>query len=81
MKNVESTYKERITNLKNLLNNFERDKKISKNNGKKYLKKINKTNSFIEKIQIYSRWQIKNTTHKHHDKDVDICLLRMQISI
>jgi len=39
MKNVENTYKERITNLKNLLNNFERDKKISKNNGKKYLKK------------------------------------------
>jgi len=39
MKNIENTYKERITNLKSLLNNFERDKKISENNGKKYLKK------------------------------------------
>ena len=81
MKNVENTYKERITNLKSLLNNFERDKKISENNGKKYLKKNKSNNSFIKKIQIYSRWQIKNTTRKHHDKDVDICLLRMQISI
>ena len=63
MKNVENTYKERITNLKNLLNNFERDKKISKNNGKKYLKKINKTNSLIEKIQIYQiKLKLRNDT-------------------
>ena len=81
MKSIDNTNKERITILKSLLYNFEKGKKISKNNGKKYLKKINKTNSFIEKIQIYSRWQLKNTTRKSPTKISDICRLRMQTSI
>ena len=55
MKNIDNNKNRENHQFKSLLDNFERDKKISENNGKKYLKKINKTNSFIEKIQIYSK--------------------------
>ena len=55
MKYFDETSKERITNLKNLLDNFEEDKEISENNSKKYLKKLNQINNFTEKMKIYLR--------------------------
>ena len=42
MNHIDETSTERITNLKSLLDNFQRDKEISKNNDKKYLQKIKK---------------------------------------
>ena len=48
MKYFDETSKERITNLKNLLDNFEKDKEISENNSKKYLKK-NKPNQQLHR--------------------------------
>ena len=42
MNHIDETSTERITSLKSLLDNFQRDKEISENNDKKYLQKIKK---------------------------------------
>ena len=55
MKYFDETSKERITNLKNLLDNFEEDKEISENNSKKYLKKNKPNQQLHKKMKIYLR--------------------------
>ena len=56
MKYFDETSKERITNLKNLLDNFEEDKEISESNCKKYLKK-NKPNQQLHRKNESKKYQ------------------------
>ena len=51
MKNIDNNKNRENHQFKSLLDNFERDKKISENNGKKYLKKINKTTALQKKYK------------------------------